>query len=115
MALAVLIGGVVVSGGLYLGFKNRPGAYQGSPSFYMDPSQPDSGFASNVAVPTGPLDARRTDSAMLSAFSAYAGSLEKLLDGYYVLDRNYNYHFHNELFCQVDAAACRTTAPPAWG
>ena len=38
-ALAVLIGGVIVSGGLYLGFKNRPGAYQGSPSFYMDPSQ----------------------------------------------------------------------------
>jgi len=23
-----------------------------------------------------------------------------LLDGYYVLDRNYNYHFHNELFLQ---------------
>ena len=30
--------------------------------------------------------------------TAYAASLQKLLDGYYILDRNYNYHFHNELF-----------------
>jgi len=97
VALAVLIGGVAVSGGLYLGFKNRPGAYQGSPSFYMDPSRPDSGFVSTVTVPTGPLTLPK-DSTRLTAFSAYAGSLEKLLDGYYVLDRNYNYHFHNELF-----------------
>ena len=28
-------------------------------------------------------------------------SLEKLLDGYYLLDRNYNYHFHNELFVRT--------------
>jgi hypothetical protein len=32
------------------------------------------------------------------ALTTYAESLQKLLDGYYILDRNYNYHFHNELF-----------------
>ena len=99
LALAVLIGGVVVSGGLYLGFKNRPGAYQGSPSFYMDPSQPNSGFVSTVDVGTGQL--KLADGNHLrrhTAFIVYGASLEKLLEGYYVLDRNYNYHFHNELF-----------------
>jgi len=97
VALAVLIGGVMVSGGLYLGFKNRPGAYQGSPSFYMDPSQPNSGFVSSVDIPTGAIEVPEGNQ-LQAAFILYAGSLEKLLEGYYVLDRNYNYHFHNELF-----------------
>ena len=97
IALAMLVGGVIASTALYFGFKNRPGAYQGSPSFYMDPTQPAGGFVSRVTVPAGPV-MRRADSTMSLAFSAYAGSLEKLLSGYYVLDRNYNYHFHNELF-----------------
>ena len=97
MALAVVIGGVIVSGGLYLGFKNRPGAYQGSPSFYMDPSQPNSGFVSGSAVPSGPIELPEGNE-LQTALIMYAASLEKLLDGYYVLDRNYNYHFHNELF-----------------
>jgi hypothetical protein len=98
-ALTVLVGGVIVSGGLYLGFKNRPGAYQGSPSFYMDPSQPNSGFASHVDAGTGPLKlADGNRSGRHIAFLVYGASLEKLLEGYYVLDRNYNYHFHNELF-----------------
>ena len=35
--------------------RTGPGAYQGSPSFYMDPSRPDSGFVSAITVPTGPL------------------------------------------------------------
>ena len=97
VALAVLVIGVIGSAGLYLGFKNRPGAYQGSPSFYMDPSQPGSGFLSDVAVPAGPIEVPEGNE-LERALIFYAGSLEKLLDGYYVLDRNYNYHFHNELF-----------------
>ena len=97
IALAVLVGGVLVSTALYLAFKNRPGAYQGSPSFYMDPSRPDNGFVSTVSVPVGPIR-MPANSRMFIALSAYAGSLEQLLAGYYVLDRNYNYHFHNELF-----------------
>lgn len=101
LALVVLVGGVMGSGALYLGFKNRPGAYQGSPSFYMDPSQPNSGFASSTVVPDGPIVPPQGD-ALQSALGLYGASLQKLLDGYYVLDRNYNYHFHNELFVRSD-------------
>ena len=100
MALAILVGGVIASGALYLGFKNRPGAYQGSPSFYMDPSQPGSGFVSKTAIPTGPI-ALPAGSGLQTALTMYGDSLQKLLDGYYVLDRNYNYHFHNELFLRA--------------
>jgi hypothetical protein len=93
-----LIGGVAVSGSLYLGFKNRPGAYQGSPSFYMDPSQPHGGFQSAVGVPSGPVSLPANSADLQQALTLYAASLQKMLDGYYILDRNYNYHFHNELF-----------------
>ena len=36
--------------------------------------------------------------AVSSALTAYARAFERLLAGYYVLDRNYNYDFHNRLF-----------------
>jgi len=99
VAVIALVCGVVVSGGLYLGFKNRPGAYQGSPSFYMDPSSPEAGFNfAAVGVPAGAATGSVADADVQEALTAYGGSLQKLLDGYYVLDRNYNYHFHNELF-----------------
>jgi hypothetical protein len=102
VALWVLVVGVAVSGALYLGFKNRPGAYQGSPSFYMDPSQASNRYdLSAVAVPAGAVTAPADGEAARAALSAYADSLQRLLDGYYVLDRNYNYHFHNELFLQA--------------
>ena len=97
VALAVLVAGVIASGGLYLAFKNRPGAYQGSPSYYMDSTQA-SGFQSAVAVPSGAIELPSNSDDLRLALSAYADSLQKILDGYYVLDRNYNYHFHNELF-----------------
>ena len=98
-ALIALVAGVVISGGLYLGFKNRPGAYQGSPSFYMDPAQPVAGFEFDaIAVPPGAVTLPAVAPDAQRALAAYARSLQKLLDGYYVLDRNYNYHFHNELF-----------------
>lgn len=101
-ALAVLVAGVVASGGLYLGFKNRPGAYQGSPSFYMDPSQPQSRYdLTKVPVAGGAVAAPGRLDLAGQALSHYADSLQLLLDGYYVLDRNYNYHFHNELFLQA--------------
>jgi hypothetical protein len=101
MALWILVGGVIASGGLYLGFKNRPGAYQGSPSFYMDSSQASGAFnLAAIAVPGGSVAAPANGDEIRTALSTYADSLQKLLDGYYVLDRNYNYHFHNELFLQ---------------
>lgn len=99
VALVALVTGVAFSAALYLGFKNRPGAYQGSPSFYMDPSQPAAGFdLAAVAVPSGQAVPPAAADDVRTALSAYADSLQTLLDGYYILDRNYNHHFHNELF-----------------
>jgi len=96
-ALTFLIAGVVVSGALYLGFKNRPGAYQGSPSYYMDSTQA-SGFRSTLAVPGGAVELPPNADDLKLALTTYAAALQQMLDGYYILDRNYNYHFHNELF-----------------
>jgi hypothetical protein len=101
LAWWTLVVGVIASGALYLGFKNRPGAYQGSPSYYMDPSQPDAGYSlAKVPLAAAPATAPANADAVRSALITYADSLQLLLDGYYVLDRNYNYHFHNELFLQ---------------
>lgn len=98
-AAALLAAGVVVSLGLYVGYKNRPGAYQGSPSYYMDPSQGDAGFRLDaVAVPPGPVATPADAVAARAVLSGYARAFERLVAGYYVLDRNYNYDFHNRLF-----------------
>ena len=98
-ALGVVLVGVVVSFGLYLGYKNRPGAYQGSPSYYMDPSQKGAGFQlDRIKVPSGPPKAPSAPAPIREAFTAYGHTLERLLAGYHILDRNYTYDFHNELF-----------------
>ncbi|MGE0593050.1 MAG: hypothetical protein AB7G23_07380 [Vicinamibacterales bacterium] len=98
-ALALLIAGVVVSFGLYIGYKNRPGAYQGSPAYYMDPAQQDSGFRlDRVPVPPAAPAVPAEAAAVEAALTTYARAFERLLSGYYILDRNYNYDFHNRLF-----------------
>jgi hypothetical protein len=98
-ALGVLIAGVIVSLGLFVGYKNRPGAYQGSPSYYMDPTQREAGFELNrIAVPPQPPVAPADPALVRRALTTYARAFEKLLGGYYILDRNYNYDFHNRLF-----------------
>jgi hypothetical protein len=98
-ALIVLFVGVAVSFGMYLGYKNRPGAYQGSPSFLMDPHQQGSGYRlDRVAVPAGALTLPDSNEALGAAFSGYGATLRRLIDGYYILDRNYTWDFHNELF-----------------
>ncbi len=98
-ARGLLILGVVSSLGLFFGFKNRPGAYQGSPSYYMDPEQRNTGFELDVIdVPAQPAVPPPDAESVRKALNGYARALERLLSGYYVLDRNYNYHFHNELF-----------------
>jgi len=98
-ALVMLMAGVVLSSGLYAGYKNRPGAYQGSPSFLMDPRQRGSGYRiDRVAVPQGPLVVPPSTEPLLRAFSGYGRTLQRMTEGYYILDRNYTWHFHNELF-----------------
>jgi len=49
-------------------------------------------------VPTNPPSAPSDPDAVRAALTGYAGALQHLLDGIYILDRNYNYDFHNELF-----------------
>jgi hypothetical protein len=98
-ALAMLAIGVLVSLGLFVGYKNRPGAYQGSPSYFMDPAQQDTGFQMGaIPVPSGPARAPADPGAVRGALSGYGRAFERLLAGYYILDRNYNYDFHNRLF-----------------
>lgn len=100
-ALVFLVIGLVVSVGLYAGYKNRPGAYQGSPSYLLDPSQQAAGY-NFAAIPaaTGALDTLPPgDAAVVTELlTTYATSLEQLVSGYYIVDRNYTWHFHNELF-----------------
>jgi hypothetical protein len=98
-ALWLLVGGVALSIGLFVGYKNRPGAYQGSPSYYMDPAQKDAGFRLDTTpVPLRAASAPSDPDAVRSALAGYASAFERLLAGYYILDRNYNYDFHNRLF-----------------
>jgi hypothetical protein len=98
-ALIVFMAGVVASAGLFFAYKNRPGAYQGSPSYYMDPAQRDAGYSiDRVPVPSGPPTLPGDAEAVRRALSGYARAFEQLLSGYYILDRNYNYDFHNRLF-----------------
>jgi hypothetical protein len=98
-ALTLLITGVIVSLGLFVGYKNRPGAYQGSPSYFMDPAQRDVGFRiDRIPVPNQAPVLPGDPDAVRVALTGYARAFERLLAGYYILDRNYNYDFHNRLF-----------------
>lgn len=101
LAFAIFVGGVVASFTLYAGYKNRPGAYQGSPAYYMDPSQADALYPLDaIAVPPARVDRPAAGIAddVRAALTGYGVALEELLDGYYIADRNYNYAFHNALF-----------------
>ena len=98
-ALVLLVVGVAVSLALFVGYKNRPGAYQGSPSYFMDPAQQQAGFQlGSIPVPTGTMRAPAEPDAVRDALTGYGHAFERLLEGYYILDRNYNYDFHNRLF-----------------
>jgi hypothetical protein len=99
VALVLLVAGVVTSLALFVGFKNRPGAYQGSPSYFMDPAQQDGGFRlDRIAVPKREAAEPASPADIHAALTGYARALERLVAGYYILDRNYNYDFHNSLF-----------------
>jgi hypothetical protein len=98
-ALGVLLVGLAVSGGTYAAYKNAPGAYQGSPSFFMDPSQQASNYhLDRIPVPARAVTPPASPDAVAAALTAYARTLDRLLAGYHILDRNYTYDFHNALF-----------------
>ncbi|MBS1818135.1 MAG: hypothetical protein JSU08_09415 [Acidobacteria bacterium] len=99
IALWALTAGVVLSLGVYLGYKNAPGAYQGSPSFFMDPAKQNLQYRlDRVAVPPGAARAPQAPEQAREALVAYGRMFEQLLAGYHILDRNYTYDYHNELF-----------------
>ena len=99
IALAVLLVGVGLSAAGFFGYKNRTGAYQGSPAAFMDPKQPETGYRlDRVAVPGRPPAMPAAPEPVRSALTAYARSLETLMAGYHIVDRNYTYEFHNYLF-----------------
>jgi len=98
-ALVVLLVGVAISGGTYFGYKSSPGAYQGSPSFFMDPKEQNSNYRlDRIAVPSRAPELPASPDASRQALTAYGHTLERMLAGYHILDRNYTYDFHNELF-----------------
>jgi hypothetical protein len=98
-ALGVLLVGVAVSLGTYVGYKNKPGAYQGSPSFFMDPAQKASSYHfDRIAVPPGTVAASFNASELHDALSVDAKSMNQLFQAYHLLNRQYTYDFHNELF-----------------
>ena len=99
MALAVLLVGVGLSAAGFFGYKNRTGAYQGSPAAFMDPSQPESGYPlERVPVPARAPAMPAAPAPVRSALVAYGSALEKIMAGYHIVDRNYTYDFHNYLF-----------------
>jgi hypothetical protein len=98
-ALAVLVGGCTISLGAYYAYKNAPGAYQGSPSFLMDPTQKDAIYhLDTVPLPLNTPTSPAAAVAAGEALTAYARMFDTLLAGYHILDRNYTYDFHNALF-----------------
>jgi hypothetical protein len=100
-ALSLLLVGISLSLALYLGYKHRPGAYQGSPHHFHDPSRPGEDYSlENGRLPAGEAAPLPTETLAEAGavLSSYGEALERLLSAYYVLDRNYNYAFHNALF-----------------
>jgi hypothetical protein len=101
LALYTFVAACLISLGLYAGYKNRPGAYQGSPHYFHDPSQRNATYPMDaIAVPANAASPVQADvlARARDVLSEYGGVLEELLAAYYVMDRNYNYWFHNELF-----------------
>ena len=98
-ALVVLLLGVAASLALHIGYKNRAGTYQGSPSAFMDPSLKKKGYPlDRIAVPARPPAQPASPEMVQQALISYARTLERLLAGYHILDRGYTYDFHNQLF-----------------
>lgn len=98
-ALGVLAVGVAVSLGAYLAYTNAPGAYQGSPSFFMDPAQKDANYRfDRIRVPTGPVARPAAFEDVAVALAMDVEAMHRLFQAYHLLNRNYTYDYHNELF-----------------
>jgi len=99
VAVVVLVAGVAMSLVIHFYFKDRPGAYQGSPSTYMDPGQKDQRYPiGQILAPSRAPAMPAAAQSVREALTEYGKTFEQLLAGYHILDRNYTYDFHNHLF-----------------
>src|SRR5258705_1596615 len=65
----------------------------------MDPLEAGSGYPlDRVPIPGRPPAMPAAPEPVQSALIAYARSLEEIMAGYHIVDRNYTYEFHNYLF-----------------
>jgi hypothetical protein len=65
----------------------------------MDPAQQGTAYRlDRIPVPSRAPAVPASPDMVRDALSGYAHTLERLLAGYHILDRNYTYDFHNELF-----------------
>src|SRR5262249_51516381 len=74
---------------------------QGSPSFYYDPAQKAARYnLEEIPAPSSqsPLPNATALAEIHPILDRYAEGLKMIFHGYYILDRNYNYSFHNALF-----------------
>ena len=99
-ALVVLVAGVALSFSSYVFYKNRP-TTQVVGSLAHEHSTEGTGYALDqnlaaVARPNQP--SAEAAGHVREVFDDYSRALNGLFDAYYLLDRNYNYRFHNELF-----------------
>jgi len=89
--LAMFCVGVFSSFGLFLFYKNRPGI-----TMDQDPVYPLKAIAVSDDVPVmPPMDVAAEFQAVVGL---YAEALQRQSHAYYILDRNLNYTFHNDLF-----------------
>ena len=99
-ALVVLVAGVALSFSSYLFYKNRPST-QVVGSLARGHSAEGNGYAldHNLAAVARPaLPSTEAARHVREVLDDYSRALNDLFDAYYILDRNYNYRFHNELF-----------------
>jgi hypothetical protein len=98
LALGVVVSCVALSLVGYGYYKNLPTSQQGGvgPGRLVE----DGGYAFDgpivASAVSGVPDGVREP--VREILNMYASALQGLFDGYYLLDRNYNYWFHNELF-----------------
>ena len=76
----------------------------------MDPSQQSSGYPlERVPVPTRPPAMPAAPEPIRPPCSPTRHTLDRIMAGYHILDRNYTYDFHNYLFMRT-RRCCRTIA-----
>lgn len=99
-AMGILMVGVVMSFGVYAYYRNLPTSQQGTVSPFHGEVD-DHIYALDHALLTvddPDIPSPAVYAEIREVLTGYSESIQGLFDAYYILDRNYNYWFHNELF-----------------